>query len=141
MNGQEQRTGVGRRKLSQTWNEHRGRLRQRRGEGHQRLLLERGTNPSGTHHCQQFPVLTGSRHPRSAASKARTETVVEATSTSDTPYVHERSLPRPEDERAVKQTRVGNTSPPDPGGASSSSTAAASSTLYRPVSDNASEAN
>ena len=70
--------------------------------------------------------------PRSAAPKARSETVLEATSTSDKPDVHERSPPRPEDECAAKQSRVDNTSPCDLGGASSSSTTAAPSTPIDP---------
>ena len=69
---------------------------------------------------------------RSDAPKAISETVLEATSTSDKPGVHERSPPRPENESAAKQSRADNTSPCDLGRASSSSTTAAPSTPIDP---------
>ena len=68
--------------------------------------------------------------PRSADSKARCETVRDATSTSGKLDVQERPPPEPDDERAAKTPRrdVEDTSMLDPGGAPSSSSAAASST-------------
>ena len=115
-------------------NGRRGRPRQRPEAGHQRLLLERGMNPSGTHHCQRCPTPTVNRHPRSVDSKARSETVRDATSTSGKSDVQERPPLEPDGERAAKTPRrdVEDTSMPDPGGAPSSSSAAASSTPLDP---------
>ena len=55
------------------WSGRRGRPRRRREADHQRLSLERETNPFGTRHCQQCAVHTENHHrdPRQRMPKAR----------------------------------------------------------------------
>ena len=72
---------------------------------------------------------------RSEDSKARSETLLDATSTSDKPDVQERPPPEPDGKRATKQPRrdAEDTLMPGPVGASSSSTVAAILDTTRPM--------
>ena len=85
-----------------------------RGAGHQRLLLERGTNPSGTHHCQLCPAPTGNRH-RDLVRRKRELTRYWRPRARRINQIYTRGrVPRPEEERAAKQPRVTDTSPLGP---------------------------